>query len=81
MLLEYEEMVQLLVRLGFLPKDRAPEPHERALCQDLWTLVRGEEMRGVSYDTLRVVLLNMIGIKTNEREVKPPAPADNASTS
>lgn len=80
-LLDFEDMMEVIKRLGFLPKDRAPEPHELALCNDLWTMVRGEDNQGVSYDTLRVVLLNIIGIKIREVDVRPPAPADNASTS
>jgi hypothetical protein len=36
----------------------------------LWALVRGND-GGVSLDTLRVVLLNIIGIKTADREKVP----------
>ena len=38
------------------------------LLSDLWTLVHGDQNEGVSLDTLRVVLLNCIGIKVADRE-------------
>jgi hypothetical protein len=37
----------------------------------LWTLVQGEANDGVTADTLGVVLLNLIGIKTPDRERVP----------
>jgi hypothetical protein len=43
---------------------------------DLWRLVRGEENQGVSNDTLRVVFLNMIGIKVQDREYRKTGEAD-----
>jgi len=42
----------------------------------MWALVRGEERGGVSWDTLRVVFLNLIGIKTPDREKQTPQDPD-----
>ena len=61
-------MVHIITRLGFLPRNKVPENHELELCNELWTVVRGEENSGVSYDTLRVMMLNMIGLRTKDRE-------------
>ncbi len=58
----------VLIKLGFLPRDKAVEALEESLCRDLWTLVKGEENHGVTFNTLRVVLLNMIGIKLRDRQ-------------
>jgi hypothetical protein len=55
-----DEFIAILIRLGFLPNSH---PNEFAL-------VRGND-GGVSLDTLRVVLLNIIGIKTADREKVP----------
>jgi hypothetical protein len=41
---------------------------DQKLLSDLWTLVHGDHNEGVSIDTLRVVLLNCIGIKVADRE-------------
>jgi hypothetical protein len=59
--------------LGFLPPDRAPNDHERGLIGELWGLTKGEENKGVTFDTLKVVFLNMIGIKVRERQAVVPA--------
>lgn len=40
------------------------------MCDDLWILVQGEERGGVTWDTLKVVLLNLIGIRVHSREKK-----------
>ncbi len=39
------------------------------MLQDFWALVQGEKNEGVSKDTLKVALLNCIGIKTADREM------------
>ena len=57
--------------MGFLPPNKQPELVDQALCQDLWTMLQGEKNKGVSIDTLRVALLNIIGIRLPER-VKVP---------
>lgn len=56
--------------MGFLPFNKAPEAIDQKLCQDLWNLVKGEEIGGVSWDTLRVVFLTFIGIKEREKAVE-----------
>jgi len=38
----------------------------------LWTLLRGEERSGVSWDNLKVIFLNLIGNKTPSREKDLP---------
>lgn len=50
--------------MGFLPSNAPPEKHEVKLCDDLWALTKGDTYNGVSFDTLKIVMLNMIGIKT-----------------
>ena len=34
----------------------------------MWDLVKGEDHGGVTWDTLRVIFLNLIGIRTPDRE-------------
>jgi hypothetical protein len=44
--------------------------------------VKGEEYGGVTFDTLRVAMLNMIGLKVKDRQIpvpSTPAPSDSAS--
>ena len=68
--------------MGFLPQDKAPNAHETQLCNELWGLVKGEEYGGVTFDTLRVAMLNMIGLKVKDRQIpvpSTPAPSDSAS--
>ena len=60
----------VLTKLGFLPRDKAPDQSEEALCNDLWTLIKGEDNKGVNFNTLRIVLLNIIGIRVRDREYK-----------
>lgn len=62
-------MVAVITTMGFLPRNKPAENFEMDLCRDLWTLVKGDENRGVSFDTLRIIMLNMIGLRTNEREI------------
>jgi hypothetical protein len=68
-LLNFENMCKLLNMLGFLPAQRVPESVESQLCQDLWTLLHGDSTKGVSIENLRVVLLNVIGVRVADREV------------
>ncbi|TNV85929.1 hypothetical protein FGO68_gene4527 [Halteria grandinella] len=70
-LLQFKDMLNALTRLGFLPKNKPPENHEVQLTQDLWALMRGEEHGGVSFDTLRILLLNILGLRTRDREPQP----------
>ena len=66
-------MLQLMKSVGLLPtttNNREPEAVDQNLLQDLWRLVKGEENEGVSQDTLRVVFLNIIGIKVQDREYR-----------
>lgn len=65
--------------VGLLPGNKNPETVDQQLLQDLWTLVRGEENQGVSQDTMRVVLLNVIGTRVPDREYKKTADADETS--
>jgi hypothetical protein len=62
-ILNYEEMCGMLKATGFLPQAKEPEQVDQTLLQDLWRMVQGESNEGVSLDTLRVVLLNCIGVK------------------
>lgn len=66
--------------MGFLPRNKAPENFERELCLDIWKMVRGEEQQGVSFDTLRVVMLSMIGIRTKDREITSNVDPEYASS-
>lgn len=61
-------MVQAITYLGFLPLNKTPEGIDKQLCDDLWTILEGEERGGVTWDSLRVVLLNLIGVKDLARE-------------
>ncbi len=61
---------QLMKSVGLLPPNKNPGQVDSQLLQDLWTLVRGEENGGVSFDTLRVIFLNVIGIKVADREYR-----------
>jgi hypothetical protein len=36
-------MIEVLTKMGFLPRNKAPENFERELCLDIWKMVRGEE--------------------------------------
>jgi len=48
----------------------------------LWKLAKGEENGGITFDTLRVLMLNLIGLKVRDREISvapTPAQSDNAS--
>ncbi len=65
-------MIQVLSNMGFLPFNRQIEAVDQSLCQDLWTLVKGEDRTGVSWDTLKVIFLNFVGIKTADREREAP---------
>ena len=67
-LLQYPDVLNVLTSLGFLPKNKALENHEVQLVQELWTLMRGHLNAGVSFDTLRTVLLNVYGLRTRDRE-------------
>ena len=68
-LISFPDTIDMLTRLGFLPRNKAPDAHEEALCSDLWTMIQGDKNNGVTLDTLRVVMLNFIGIRTKDREV------------
>lgn len=78
-LLTFNDMINILTKMGFLPRNKAPEMFEQDLCRDLWTLVKGEENQGVSFDTLRIVMLNMIGIITKDREIKSASASGQVS--
>jgi len=68
--------------MGFLPQDRAPNDPEKKLIEELWGLTKGDENNGVTFDTLKVVFLNMIGIKVRERQIvvaPTPMPSDKDS--
>ena len=68
-LLNYGRMCEALSYLGFLPRDKPNiEAIDQQLCQDLWKLTRGEDRGGISWDTLKVLTLNFIGIRTHDRE-------------
>ena len=54
--------------MGFLPLNKEPEQVDRALLEDFWVLLRGEDNNGVSLDTLKVIMINLIGVRTPERE-------------
>jgi hypothetical protein len=60
-------VIAVLARLGFLPKNKALETYEMDLVHDLWTVTRGDEQQGVSFDTLRTLCLNFIGLKTKNQ--------------
>ena len=68
--LDFDNMCKLINMLGFLPVNRQPEEKDQQLCQDLWTLLHGDRFRGVAIGNLRLALLNCIGIRIADREVK-----------
>lgn len=70
MSLNQQQVMQVLVKLGFLRRDRAPAAFEDVLLNDLWALLKGEENSGVTFDTLKVILLNLIGLRTKDREIQ-----------
>ncbi len=63
--------------MGFLPFNRQIEEVDQHLCSDLWHLVQGEDRGGVSWDTLKVLFLNLVGLKTPERERDAPPQEEN----
>ncbi len=66
--LTYEQTGILLVRLGFIPETFSSESVESVLLSDLWKLLKGEELQGVSVNALRTVLVNIIGCKMSDKE-------------
>jgi hypothetical protein len=68
-LLTIVQVRTILIHLGFLPNKQQLDQGEELLVQYLWILVRGQARGGVSWDTLIVLLLNFIGIRTLEREL------------
>ena len=44
---------------------------EQQLVEDMWTLVEGSDREGVSWETLKIAMLNMIGVRTPEHEKRP----------
>ena len=48
----------------------------------MWKLAKGEENGGITFDTLRVIMLNLIGLKVRDRQIPvapTPAQSDTAS--
>lgn len=69
--LNFEKMVHALTDLGFLPSSTAIASPDQQLCQDLWSLVKGNTKGYVTFDTLKVCMLHFIGVKTPDREGEP----------
>lgn len=67
-LMSYNTAFKVLTLMGFLPHDKMPSETEKLLLSDFWSLVKIEEHGGVTMDTLRVVLLNVQGIRLPDRE-------------
>ena len=67
-LLDMETTMRVLLMLGFLPQNKGPEGIDQKAIQDLWTIAKAEDNHGISFDTLKSILLNVIGIKLPERE-------------
>lgn len=69
--MNYDTAFKILTLMGFLPHDKMPDPVDQQLLNEFWHLVKIEEHRGVTLDTLRVALLNIVGIRLPDRERLP----------
>jgi len=47
--------------LGYLSKGSSENSKEKHLFYDLWTLIKGEESKGVSFDTIKTILFTIHG--------------------
>jgi hypothetical protein len=56
-------MIQAVTYLGFLPLNKIPEGIDSYLCDEMWALLQGEDRGGVTWDSLKVVLLNLLGVR------------------
>ena len=52
----------MLTELGFLPMNLTPDSVERELLFDLWNMLKGEELNGISIANLKKVLLVIQGL-------------------
>lgn len=57
--------------MGFISDSQATEEQERVLINEFWGFVHGEDMEGVSDDTIAVALLTLIGVHLSDREGVP----------
>jgi hypothetical protein len=64
-----DQAEELLTTLGF---DPTHADVEKECFNDLWTLVKGEQYGGITGSNLRAVMMNVIGIPTNEKEGSDP---------
>ena len=65
--MDYDTMVRAMLMMGFLPQ-RDISKGDQDLLQDMWAITNGEKNKGVSVDSLKLILLNTIGIRVAERE-------------
>ena len=63
-------MTKILQNSGFLPSNGKVDPRTQGLIDDIWSLVQGEKKGGVTFDNLRVVLINIIGARVPDRETE-----------
>lgn len=79
--LTFERMIILLQKMGFYPEKHDETGYgyqaDQALLQDLWKLVRGEKYAGVTVDTLKVLMMNWVGVKVINREGVPEESEEN----
>jgi len=66
--LTFEQMTHLLCRLGFVPMNFSEESADGLILADLWKLLQGDKRNGVLIQSLRTMLLNIIGCRMVEKE-------------
>ena len=59
--------------MGFLPQSMSQESKELKIFKDLWDLLEGDKLNGVTVDNLLYALLIIRGVKLLNREVAPDA--------
>lgn len=58
----------MLTMLGYLSKNGAQSEEEKNLFYDLWTLIKGEDYNGVTFDTLKTIILTIHGFHRGENK-------------
>ena len=59
----------MLTMLGYLSKHGTQSEDEKNLFYDLWTLLKGEQSQGVTYQTIKKIILTIHGFhKGNENK-------------
>jgi hypothetical protein len=63
--MNYVKLAQLLVELGYIPPNIAPDSVERELLFDIWNILKGEENNGICVSNIKKFLLGIEGIASD----------------